>query len=100
MLSEDRQRAEQIKMDGNVLFKKGKFAAAIDLYTEAVVLAPDMHVLFVNRALCYKKLGKWERCEQDARTALSLHSGLMKVKPSWPYRRNDPLPSAAITSAV
>jgi tetratricopeptide (TPR) repeat protein len=75
----DKHTAEKIKNDGNALFKKGKFAAAIDLYTEALLHAPDMHVIYVNRAMSYLKLEKWEQCEQDARSALAIQSGLIKV---------------------
>jgi tetratricopeptide (TPR) repeat protein len=75
----DKQTAEKIKNDGNVLFKKGKFAAAIDLYTEALLHAPDMHVIYINRAMSYLKLERWEQCEMDAAKALSIQSGLIKV---------------------
>lgn len=79
VIAADRRTAEKIKNDGNVLFKKGKFAAAVDLYTEAILHAPDMHVIYVNRAMSYLKLEKWEQCESDARCALSIQSGLIKV---------------------
>lgn len=75
----DRSTAEKIKNDGNVLFKKGKFSAAVDLYTEALLHAPDMHVIYINRAMSYLKLERWEQCEQDARNALFIESGLIKV---------------------
>ena len=77
---EDRQTAERIKLQANDLFKRGKFKAAIDLYTEAITFAPSMHVLFVNRALCHRKLEEWPSCERDSRSALDLHSGLMKAR--------------------
>ena len=79
LVAADKVTAERIKNEGNVLFKKGKFAAAIDRYTEAVLHAPDMHVIYVNRAMSHLKLERWEKCEEDARMALSLQSGLIKV---------------------
>eukprot|EP00892_Ulva_mutabilis_P011858 jgi/Ulvmu1/9044/UM005_0137.1 len=75
---EDRLKAETIKTQGNQLFRRGKYAAAIDMYTEAVLHDPEMHVLYVNRALCYRKLSKWQQCESDARTAIELHR--MQIK--------------------
>ena len=78
--AEDMAHAERMKGQANELFKRGKLKAAIDGYTEAIAFAPDMHVLFVNRALCHRKLEDWASCERDARTALCLQSGLMKVR--------------------
>ncbi|KAG7386034.1 STIP1 y and U box-containing protein 1 [Phytophthora boehmeriae] len=49
MAAED--RAEQLKLRGNQCFQKGKFNAAIDMYTEAI-------------------LGKWENCRDDCQLAL------------------------------
>ena len=76
---EDKATAEAIKLEANDLFRRGKYNAAVEKYTEAITFSQSMHVLYVNRALCHRKLENWERCEQDSRTALGLHSGLMKV---------------------
>ncbi|KAG6956447.1 hypothetical protein JG688_00011414 [Phytophthora aleatoria] len=46
-------RAEQLKLQGNKCFQKGKFYAAIDMYTEAI-------------------LDKWEKCRDDCELALKL----------------------------
>lgn len=81
-LAADTHRAEQIKAQGNQLFKRGKYAAAIDMYTEAVLHDPELHVLYVNRALCYRKLSKWEQCEADARTAIEMRRVQIKARPS------------------
>lgn len=35
------ERAEQLKLRGNQCFQKGKFNAAIDMYTEAIVRPPS-----------------------------------------------------------
>lgn len=32
------KQAEQLRLDGNTYFKKGRFAAAIDAYTEVIYL--------------------------------------------------------------
>lgn len=36
--------ADSLKADGNTLFAKQKFAAAIEKYTEAITMAPHMVV--------------------------------------------------------
>ncbi|CEG48983.1 hypothetical protein PPTG_04535 [Plasmopara halstedii] len=63
-------RAEQLKLQGNLYFQKGKFLAAIDMYTEAIVMAPDRSTYYSNRALCHSKLDKWENCRADCELAL------------------------------
>ncbi|KAK1933642.1 E3 ubiquitin-protein ligase CHIP [Phytophthora citrophthora] len=63
-------RAEQLKLQGNQCFQKGKFLAAIDMYTEAIVLAPGRSTYYSNRALCHTKLEKWENCREDCELAL------------------------------
>lgn len=80
----DREKAEAIKGEANDMFKRGKYHAAADKYTEAIAFAPDNEVLFVNRALCQRRLERWEHCEADAREALRLHSGHMKARMPWP----------------
>jgi STIP1 family protein 1 len=68
MATED--RAEQLKLRGNACFAKGKFLAAIDMYTEAIVLAPGRSTYYSNRALCQSKLERWENCRFDCEAAL------------------------------
>jgi STIP1 family protein 1 len=71
--------ADSIKAEGNTLFAKGKYKAAIDKYTEAIAVCPGIAVLYVNRALCHKKLSAWEAVIKDARAALQLQSDLLKA---------------------
>lgn len=72
--------AEAAKAEGNTAFKKQKYGAAAERYTEAIATAPRWHVPYVNRAQCYRKLAKWPQVEQDCRKALDLCSGLVKVR--------------------
>ena len=76
----DRRRAESLKIEANKLFRLGKYKAAIDIYTEAITFAPDSCVLYVNRALCRRKLDDWTGCEHDGRKALELQPRNMKVR--------------------
>ncbi|KAG2427142.1 hypothetical protein HXX76_012652 [Chlamydomonas incerta] len=71
----DRKAADELKAEGNALFTKGKFAAAIEKYTEAVTLSPDWPVLYINRGMAARKKGDWERVEADASLALGLVGG-------------------------
>ncbi|KAG1331245.1 E3 ubiquitin-protein ligase CHIP [Cocos nucifera] len=56
------EQAELRRREGNAAFKKGRFGAAIDAYTEALTLCSSIAVYWTNRALCYKK--RKETCEK------------------------------------
>ncbi|KAL8232946.1 hypothetical protein R6Q57_002724 [Mikania cordata] len=65
-------QAEQLKQDGNLYFKKNRLGAAIDAYTEAITLSPNVSVYWTNRAVCYRKRNDWSRVEEDSRKAVEL----------------------------
>lgn len=73
------EQAERLRQDGNVYFKKGFFNAAIDAYTEAIVLCPNVAVYWTNRALCYRKRNEWTRVEDDCRRAIQLDHRSVKA---------------------
>ncbi|KAL1565748.1 RING-type E3 ubiquitin transferase [Salvia divinorum] len=66
------KQAEQLRQDGNTYFKKDRLGAAIDAYTEAIALCPDVPVYWTNRALCHRKRNDWARVEEDCRRAIQL----------------------------
>lgn len=74
--------AADLKAEGNMLFQRQKYAAAIDRYTEAHTLCPDWAVLLVNRAICHKLRSPacWSAVQQDTERALSLDPSNMKVR--------------------
>lgn len=45
---------------GNESFKLGFLESAIEYYTKAIQLNPEIHEYYTNRALCYKKQNKWD----------------------------------------
>ncbi|KAJ0112290.1 hypothetical protein Patl1_01507 [Pistacia atlantica] len=47
------KQAEQLRLDGNLYFSKDRFGAAIDAYTEAITLCPNVPIYWTNRALCH-----------------------------------------------
>lgn len=73
------RQAEQLKQDGNSYFKKERLGAAIDAYTEAITLCPDVAIYWTNRALCYRKRNEWNKVEEDCRRALRLDSNSVKA---------------------
>lgn len=72
-------QAEQLKKDGNFYFEKGRFGAAIDAYTEAITLCPDVPVYWTNRALCHLKRNDWTKLEHDCRKAIRLDNNSVKA---------------------
>lgn len=73
------KQAEKLRIDGNAYFKKDRFGAAIDAYTEAITLCPNVPVYWTNRALCHLKRNDWERVEEDSRRAIQLDSNSVKA---------------------
>ncbi|KAL2933339.1 E3 ubiquitin-protein ligase CHIP [Bienertia sinuspersici] len=73
------KQAEQLRQDGNIYFKKDRFGAAIDAYTEAITLCPNVPVYLTNRALCYRKKNNWARVEEDCRKAIQLDNSCVKA---------------------
>ncbi|PKU66238.1 E3 ubiquitin-protein ligase CHIP isoform X1 [Dendrobium catenatum] len=74
------KQAEISRHNGNVAFKKERLGAAIDAYTEAITLCPDVAVYWSNRALCYFKRKDWERVEQDCRNVIQLDGSSVKAR--------------------
>merc|ERR1712070_837316 len=69
---------EKYKCGGNDAFKAGSFAEAIKLYTNAIELPPDSHVLYSNRSgaladaeRCVALSADW--CKGHTRKASALH---------------------------
>ncbi|XP_058196640.1 E3 ubiquitin-protein ligase CHIP isoform X2 [Rhododendron vialii] len=72
-------QAERLRQDGNTYFKKDRFGAAIDAYTEAITLCPNVPVYWTNRALCHRKRNDWTKVEEDCRRAIQLDHSSFKA---------------------
>jgi len=73
------KQAELLKQDGNTYFKKDRLGAAIEAYTQAITLCPNVTVYWTNRALCHRKRYDWEKVEADCRKALELDVNSVKA---------------------
>ncbi|KAK4482982.1 hypothetical protein RD792_010156 [Penstemon davidsonii] len=73
------EQAELLRQDGNSYFKKDRFGAAIDAYTEAITLCPNVPIYWTNRALCHRKRNEWTRVEEDCKKAIQLDHHSVKV---------------------
>ncbi|XP_029959214.1 sperm-associated antigen 1A [Salarias fasciatus] len=76
----------RLKNEGNLLFKNGQFADALEKYSQAIqgytdsgLDSPDdLCVLYSNRAACYLKDGNSQDCIQDCTRALELQPFSLK----------------------
>uniref|UniRef100_H3D704 Sperm associated antigen 1 n=1 Tax=Tetraodon nigroviridis TaxID=99883 RepID=H3D704_TETNG len=76
----------RLKNEGNLLFKNGQFAEALEKYSAAIrgygdsgIDSPeDLCILHSNRAACYLKDGNSQDCIQDCTKALELQPFSLK----------------------
>jgi len=66
------------KHNGNKAFVKGNYELAIKRFTEAIELTPESHILYSNRAVCYLKLGQWEKALEDSTRCVELKDDFAK----------------------
>lgn len=67
---------DALKSKGNAMFCAGKYAEAVELYSQAIDLAPEKAVLYSNRSVAYHGLMDYEKALQDGRKCVEL-------KPEW-----------------
>uniref|UniRef100_A0AAA9T3T4 Protein unc-45 homolog A n=3 Tax=Bos TaxID=9903 RepID=A0AAA9T3T4_BOVIN len=81
---------EQLRKDGNELFKCGDYEGALTAYTQALGLGAtpqDQAILHRNRAACHLKLEDYEKAETEATKAIEKDGGDIKAL----YRRSQAL---------
>lgn len=92
MRAEQQHQAARAKAEGKEAFGEQDYRTAVIHYSAAIQAAPRWHVLYVNRALCNRRLCNWDYVMSDCQTALELCKGDMKM-------RAPPLPMHAYLSA-
>ncbi|XP_024906146.1 protein unc-45 homolog A [Pteropus alecto] len=81
---------EQLRKDGNELFKCGDYEGALTAYTQALdlgVTPQDQAILHRNRSACYLKLEDYDKAEIEASKAIEKDGGDVKAL----YRRSQAL---------
>ncbi|EXB78105.1 Inactive TPR repeat-containing thioredoxin TTL3 [Morus notabilis] len=64
---------------GNDLFSSGRFAEACSAYGEGLEHDSSNSVLYCNRAVCWSKLGVWEKSVEDCNRALKIQPNYIKA---------------------
>ncbi|XP_049639245.1 protein unc-45 homolog A [Suncus etruscus] len=81
---------EELRQEGNELFKGGDYEGALAVYTRALELHPtpqEQAVLHRNRAACHLKLEDYDKAESEASKAIERDGGDVKAL----YRRSQAL---------
>ena len=76
---QDPALSEEARNRGNALFKEGKFAEAVQSYTEAIKRAETDPRAYSNRAACYTKLMALPQALKDAEKAIELDKTFVKA---------------------
>lgn len=80
----NKEKAEQLKQDGNTCFKNADYEKSIELYTEAIAICPkdfsvERSILFSNRAAAHKHLGAQSDAIEDCTKSIELNPNYIKA---------------------
>lgn len=73
-MSEEEKQANDLKDQGNELYKKRRFAEALELYEKAIQLCPDNIVFRLNRAAVLLEMGEIDKCIEGCHEAINIGS--------------------------
>ncbi|XP_074557658.1 E3 ubiquitin-protein ligase CHIP-like [Curcuma longa] len=72
-------QAESLNEASKILVGRKRYEIAIETFTEAITLCPNIAKYYANRAICYRKLRSWTKVEADSRRAIELDSRYFKA---------------------
>lgn len=80
----NKEKAEQLKQDGNTCFKNADYDKSIEIYTEAIAICPkvfnvERSILFSNRAAAHKHLEASEAAIEDCSKSIELNPNYIKA---------------------
>lgn len=74
----DKERADELKAEGNRLILAKDYAGAIDAYTKAIDLAKDNALYYGNRAAAFSQNGEHQKAVDDAKHAVEIDPSYSK----------------------
>lgn len=80
----NKEKADNLKQEGNVTFKNADYEKSIELYTEAIAICPkkfkaERAILFSNRAAAHKHLGAQSVAIEDCTKAIENNPDYVKA---------------------
>lgn len=72
MLMKNVKLINRARAQGKELFNAGRFSDACIAYGEGLKCNLSNSVLYCNRAVCWSKLGLWEKSIEDCNLALNI----------------------------
>jgi stress-induced-phosphoprotein 1 len=73
-------RSRSFATQANALIKEEKFKEAAVIYTKALKLTPDSHILYSNRSAAFAGMKRYSRAKQDADKCIELNPTFVKGK--------------------
>jgi tetratricopeptide (TPR) repeat protein len=70
--------AEQLKLEGNELFKAAKYKKALEKYNEACQLSPSVPAYWSNASACYEKLQDFNGMKRSAERCIEADKNFAK----------------------
>lgn len=74
-----RMDAENLKQNGNELYKQKKYREALKMYSEAIRLIPSCAAYYGNRSATYMMLNKYKDALEDAKQSTAIDKEFTKV---------------------
>lgn len=71
--------AEDLKKNGNELYKQQKYREALEMYSEAIRLLPSCAAYYSNRSATYMMLNKYKDALEDAQQSTQIDKAFIKV---------------------
>ncbi|XP_010524657.1 PREDICTED: E3 ubiquitin-protein ligase CHIP isoform X2 [Tarenaya hassleriana] len=71
-------KAERLTEEGNIYFSEKLFGLAIDAYTRAKDLCPNVSAYWTNRARCHQMRNDWTKVEKDCLNAIKVDNNSVK----------------------
>jgi len=78
-MADSKAKALKLKDDGNTCFKGGEFAKATKLYSDAILLDPENHILYANRAATYLAQRDFKAAQEDCIKCLTIEPKFVKA---------------------